>query len=116
MGLTFGLAIGLQRLPAMSLAVFLGFVFGFGLGLRPLLKAKFSLSRAIKQVLIAEGVSIFVMETAEVLVELYTPGVMDSGILSPIYWMGMALALTAGFAAAFPVNYYLVTKGIRHHH
>jgi biotin transporter BioY len=26
------------------------------------------------------------------------------------------LALTAGFVAAFPVNYFLVGKGIRHHH
>ncbi len=56
------------------------------------------------------------METAEVLVEVYTPGVMRAGLSSPIFWGGMLLALTAGFVAAWPVNYWLVGKGIRHIH
>ncbi len=56
------------------------------------------------------------METAEVLVEVYVPGVMTAGLGSLIFWSGMLLALTVGFIAAFPVNYYLVGKGIRHVH
>ena len=56
------------------------------------------------------------METAEVLVEVYSPGVMQAGLSSPIFWGGMLLALTAGFIAAWPVNYLLVGKGIRHIH
>jgi len=98
------------------LAVILGFVFGFALGLVPLLKARFQLKDAIRQVLLAEGLSIVVMETAEVLVEVYTPGVMEAGLLSWLFWAGMLLALVAGFIAAFPVNYVLVGKGIRHVH
>lgn len=106
----------MSTLNTIILAVTLGFVFGFALGVIPLLKAGFNTSRAFKQVLIAEGLSIAVMETAEVLVEVYTPGVMGSGLSSPIFWAGMLLALTAGFIAAFPVNYYLIGKGIRHIH
>ena len=64
----------------------------------------------------ADVLSIVVMETAEVLVEVYTPGVMEAGLGAPIFWYGMLLALTAGFLAAFPVNYILVGKGIGHHH
>jgi len=56
------------------------------------------------------------MATAEVLVEVYTPGVMAAGLSSPLFWAEMLLALAAGFLAAFPVNYVLVGKGIRHHH
>ena len=56
------------------------------------------------------------METAEVLVEVYTPGMMSAGLLSPIFWGGMLLALSAGFVAAWPINYWLVGKGIRHVH
>lgn len=41
---------------------------------------------------------------------------MGAGLGSPLFWAGMLLALTAGFLAAFPVNYVLVGKGIRHHH
>ena len=109
-------AIGLGTVSSIALAVVLGFVFGFVLGMRPLLKAKFDFARAFKTVLVAEGLSIAVMETAEVLVEVYTPGVMAAGLTSGIFWLGMGLALLAGFIAAFPVNYILVRRGVRHHH
>ncbi len=115
-GVVIGVALGLTSVATLVLAVILGFVFGFALGIVPLLRARFSLRWAVKQVLVAEALSIAVMETAEVLVEVYTPGVMDAGLSSPLFWAGMLLALTAGFVAAFPVNYFLVGKGIRHHH
>ncbi len=103
-------------LALLILAVSLGFVFGFILGMRPLLKAGFNFKNAFRTVLIAEGLSIAVMETTEVLVEVYTPGVMEAGLTSWIFWAGMLLALTAGFIAAYPVNYYLIGIGIRHQH
>ncbi len=115
-GVIIGVALGLTTVVTIALAVVLGFIFGFALGLIPLLRAGFSKSWALKQVLVAEGLSIAVMETAEVLVEVYTPGVMTAGLLSPVFWGGLLLALTAGFLAAWPVNYWLVGKGIRHIH
>ena len=115
-GVIMGVALGLTRFATLALAVSLGFVFGFALGLIPLSRAGYTTRRAFKQVLVAEGLSIAVMETFEVLVEVYTPGVMDSGLSSPIFWLGMGLALSAGFIAAWPVNYWLVGKGIRHVH
>ena len=115
-GVIVGVAMGLTRFATITLAVSLGFVFGFALGLIPLFRAGYTTLAAFKQVLIAEGLSIVVMETTEVLVEVYTPGVMSSGLSSPIFWLGMGLALLAGFIAAWPVNYWLVGKGIRHVH
>jgi len=64
----------------------------------------------------AETLSIAVMEAIEVLVQVHTPGVMDAGLSSWIFWLGMGVALAAGYAAAFPVNYILIGKGIRHIH
>ncbi len=81
-----------------------------------MLRADFRFKDAVRQVLVAEGLSIAVMETAEVLVEVYTPGVMNAGLASGLFWGGMLLAMTAGFIAAFPVNYILVGRGIRHVH
>jgi len=49
-----------------------------------------------------------------VLVQVYTPGVMDAGPSSGVFWIGMGFALVAGYAAAFSVNYILAGKGIRH--
>ena len=109
-------AIGLNNVASIALAVSLGFVFGFMLGMRPLLKAHMAFPQAFKIVLVAEGLSIAVMEAAEVAVEIYTPGVMDASLTDGIFWLGMGLALVAGFVAAFPVNYVLVRRGIRHQH
>jgi hypothetical protein len=52
----------------------------------------------------------------EVVLQVVTPGVMAAGLDSWIFWLGMGLALAAGYVAAFPVNYVLVGKGIRHVH
>ena len=115
-GMIIGRGIGMTNINTIVLAVSLGFVFGFILGMRPLLKAGYSYRRAIKQVFIAEGLSIAAMETAEVLAEVYIPGVMEASLKEPIFWIGMILALIAGFLAAFPVNYIMVKRGIRHQH
>ena len=115
-GVIIGTALLLSNTRTLVLAVVLGFVFGFILGMRPLLRAGFGFSRALRQVFVVESLSIAVMETAEVLVQVYTPGVMDAGLGSGIFWLGMGFALVAGYAAAFPVNYILVGKGIRHIH
>ena len=53
------------------------------------------------------------MEAAEVLAEIYTPGVMTAKITEPILWIGMGIALVAGYLAAYPVNYFLIKKNIR---
>jgi hypothetical protein len=111
-----GTALSLSNVKTIIIAISLGFVFGFLLGILPLLRAGFSYARAFRQVFIAEGLSIAVMETAEVLVQVYTPGVMEAGLAIMIFWAGMLLALIAGFIAAFPVNFYLIGKGVRHIH
>jgi len=115
-GVIIGTALLMTNINTLILAVGLGFVFGFILGMRPLLKAGFNFKRAFKTVFIAEGLSIAVMEATEVLVQVYTPGVMEAGLSSWIFWTGMLLAMTAGFIAAYPVNYFLIGKGIRHQH
>ena len=116
LGVIIGTALELPIMNTMILAVVLGFVFGFIFGLRPLLRAGFDFRRALRQVFIAETLSIVVMEATQVLVQVFTPGVMQAGLLSWIFWLGMGLALVAGYIAAFPVNYVLVGKGIRHVH
>lgn len=116
LGMVIGTAFHMSNGATMILAIILGAVLGLLFGMVPLLKAKFSFSKALKQVLIAEGLSIAVMETVEVLVQVYTPGVMDAHLADWLFWKGMLFGLVAGFIAAFPVNYIFVKKGIRHRH
>lgn len=115
-GVIIGTALDFTMMNTMILGVLLGFVMGFLFGAYPLLRAGFGVRRALRQVLIAEGLSIAVMEAFEVLVQVYTPGVMEAGLGDAIYWYGMGAALVVGFVAAYPVNWYLLGRGIRHEH
>lgn len=115
-GMVIATALGWGNVASILFAVFLGFVFGFALGVRPLLRAGFPFKKAFQIVLAAEGLSIAVMEGFEVLTEVFTPGVMNAHLGEPIFWFGMLLALAVGFVAAFPVNLYFIKKGIRHQH
>lgn len=56
------------------------------------------------------------METAEVIIELIFPGMKKAGLTHLTYWLGLTTALFVGFLAAFPVNLYLVKRGVRHFH
>lgn len=116
LGMVIGTWLHMSNTSAMLLAIILGFVFGFAFGMIPLMRAGFPFNKAFKQVLIAEGLSIAVMETFEVIVQVYTPGVMDAHLTDWVFWKGMLFGLIVGFIAAFPVNYFFVKKGIRHQH
>jgi len=116
LGMIIGTWLHMSNASTTVLAILLGFVLGFAFGMVPLMRAGFPFNKAFKQVLIAEGLSIAVMEAFEVLVQVYTPGVMDAHLTDGIFWIGMLLGLIAGFIAAFPVNYIFVKKGIRHRH
>jgi hypothetical protein len=115
-GMALAAWLGLAMVPSMALAVLLGFIFGLGLGVLPLVRKKFSVSKALKIVIVAEGLSIVVMETFEVLTQVLIPGVMEAGLDDGIFWLGMGAALLAGFLAALPVNYIMIRRGVRHSH
>jgi hypothetical protein len=115
-GMVIGTWLNWNNGSTMLLAIILGAIFGLLFGLIPLMRAGFPFNRAFRQVIIAEGLSIAVMETVEVLVQVYTPGVMDAHLTDAIFWLGMFLGLVAGFIAAFPVNFYLIKRGIHHKH
>lgn len=115
-GMIISTALHMDNVSSIVLAVIMGFIGGFGLGVVPWLKHGLSLAEAAKKVLIVEGLSIVVMETAQVLTEIYTPGVMAAHLNEPIFWWGMLLALAAGFVAALPINYWFAKRGVRHVH
>lgn len=115
-GVILGAILGLSYLASIGVGIILGFVFGYLLGILPLIRANMTLLKATKIVIATEFLSIFVMETAEVLTEINFPGMSSANLNDLVFWIGLATALAVGFIAAFPVNLYLVNKGIRHNH
>lgn len=117
-GLMIGTAIGLTTGQTILLAVGLAFAFGYALSSLPLLGAGMGLGRALRLVLAADTVSILVMELVDNAVMAVIPGAMDAGLVDPVFWIGMIVALAAAFVAAFPVNRFLIDRGKGHalHH
>ncbi|HVK29705.1 MAG TPA: DUF4396 domain-containing protein [Nocardioides sp.] len=117
-GLMIGTAVGLSSGQTIALAVGLAFVFGYLLSSLPLVGAGMSFGRAMKLVLAADTISIIVMEVVDNAVMAAIPGAMEAGLVDPVFWIGMIIALAAAFVAAFPVNRYLIDRGRGHalHH
>lgn len=113
-GLIIGTAVGLSNAATITIAVGLAFVFGYALSTLPLLKAGLALRTALSVVLAADTLSILTMEIVDNAVMAAIPGAMTAGLVNPVFWIGMAVALTVAFFAALPVNRYLLGKGRGH--
>lgn len=114
LGLVIGTIFGLSIIMTIALAVFLAFVFGYSLSTLPLLKAGLSFSAALPLVFAADTLSIATMEIVDNLVMLIIPGALHAGLVDPLFWVSMAIALTVAYFVAFPVNKYQLQKGKGH--
>jgi hypothetical protein len=113
-GLMIGTAAGLSTAVTIALAVALAFLFGYLLSTLPLIQAGLGFFAALSVVFAADTLSIATMEFTDNLVMALIPGAMDAGLVNPIFWIGMIIALSAAFVVAFPVNRYLIDKGKGH--
>lgn len=114
LGLMIGTALGLGNLATIAIAVALAFLFGYALSTLPLLRAGLGLGAALAVVLAADTLSIATMELVDNLVMAAIPGAMEAGLVNPVFWLSMMLALTVAFFAAWPVNRYLLARGKGH--
>ena len=79
-----------------------------------MLKAGLGVGAALSVVLAADTLSIATMELVDNVVMAVIPGAMEAGLVNWIFWISMMIALTAAFAAAYPVNRYLLQRGKGH--
>jgi hypothetical protein len=114
LGLIVGTALGLSTIATIALAVSLAFLFGYTLSTLPLLRAGLGVGTALGVVLAADTLSIATMEVVDNVVMALVPGAMDAGLVNPVFWLSMPLALTVAFFAALPVNKWLLARGKGH--
>ncbi len=114
MGLMIGTAAGFSTPATIAISIALAFLFGYSLSTLPLLKAGLGLGTALSVVLAADTLSIATMEVVDNLVMAVIPGAMDAGLVNAVFWLGMMIALTVAFFAAYPVNRYLLRRGKGH--
>lgn len=113
-GLMIGTALGLGTGSTIALAVALAFLFGYSLSTLPLVKVGLGVGAALSVVFAADTLSIATMEVVDNAVMAVIPGAMDAGLVNPTFWISMPVALAVAFAAAFPVNRYLLKRGRGH--
>jgi hypothetical protein len=94
LGLGGATLLGLGNAASIILVVVLAYVFGYGLTFVPLVRAGMSLLRATGITFAAETLSITTMEIVDNLV--------------------VALSLAVAFVAAYPVNRWLIARGLGH--
>ena len=114
LGLGGATLLGLGNTASIVLGIVLAFVFGYGLTFVPLLRAGMPLLRATGITFAAETLSITTMEIVDNLVVLTVPGAMDVGLGDILFWGSLALSLALAFVAAFPVNRWLISRGLGH--
>ena len=114
LGLVFGTALGWGNTASVALAVVLAFFLGYLLTLLPLLADGVRFLTALVLAFASDTLSIAVMEIVDNAVVLAVPGAMTAGAADILFWTSLALSLVVAFAAAFPVNRWLISRGRGH--
>jgi hypothetical protein len=113
-GMAIGTALGFSNWGTVALSVVLAFVFGYSLTSLPLLRAGLALGAVIPIALASDTFSIAVMELIDNAVILIVPGAMEAGLGTVLFWGALSFALAVAFAAAVPVNRWLIARGRGH--
>jgi hypothetical protein len=114
LGLAVATQLGWSTAASIALAVILAYIFGYALTLRPLLSSGLALGAALGVAFAADTLSITVMEIVDNAVVLVIPGAMDAGLTSVLFWGSLAISLAIAWVAAFPVNRWLLARGLGH--
>lgn len=116
-GLLIGVALGLSVGPIIVLATSLAYLSGMTLGLVPVMRNQNkTFFEALKLIWVGEVVSIGVMEIAMNSADYAVGGMQAGSILAPAFWAGIAVAVPAGFLAAWPLNWWLLKRDIKKCH
>ncbi|WP_397543700.1 DUF4396 domain-containing protein [Roseovarius salis] len=101
----------------------LAYLSGFALTVGPLMQEGVAPRAAVWDAVLSETPSITVMEVVAITVDLYLAGGAGPG--QPLFWSSLAVSLTCGLVAAWPVNLLLIRYGVKegmmdprqtHHH
>ena len=105
---------GWHDLASIGLAIVLAFAFAYALTMRSLAGTGLPLSRRLRIAFAADTLSIIVMETVDNVVILLLPGALAAGLDDPLFWGSLAISLAVAWVVAFPVNRWLLSRGLGH--
>ncbi|MFB6124400.1 MAG: DUF4396 domain-containing protein [Halanaeroarchaeum sp.] len=110
-GVVAAVVVGLATLGTTLLTFGLAYLFGYALTVGPLVQGGESLRAALEDALVSETPSITVMEIVAIGTDQLLAGGATFG--EPTFWTSLLVSLTLGFLAAYPVNRWLISRGVK---
>lgn len=89
----------------------LAYIAGMLMTIGPLTQEGVPLKRATKDAFYSETASIVVMEAVAIGVDIWLAGEATMG--EPLFWSSLVFSLSMGLLAAYPVNVWLVKRGVK---
>ena len=114
LGLVLSTALGWTAIASIVLAIVLAFGFGYSLTIGPLVQGGIPLRSALGLAFASDTVSITVMEVVDNAFVLAVPGAMAAGLSDALFWISLVVSLALAFVVAFPVNLWLIGRGLGH--
>jgi hypothetical protein len=114
LGMIIATALGWSNVASVSLSIALAFLFGYSLTLLPVLRSGIPFRQATGLAFASDTLSITTMEIVDNGFILLVPGAIAAGLTDSLFWISLTLSLVIAFAAAFPVNRWLIARGRGH--
>lgn len=112
-GLMLGVTYGWAVWQTVTVATILAFISGFAFTLIPMMRSGRSFSETFRIIWLGESISIGVMEIAMNVTDYMLGGMQANSLAELIFWTSMLAAAAAGFVAAFPVNWWMISRNIK---
>ena len=117
LGLMIGVSLGLHPYVSMALSTALAYISGFSLTIFPLMRSTgLTLRSAFQAIWVGEVISIGVMELIMNSIDYHMGGIRTGSIANLLFWEALAVAVPAGYIAAFPVNAWLIKRELKKCH
>ena len=110
-GMVIGTALGLSNVATVALAISLAFLFGYTLTSIPLMRSGLAVAAVVPIALLADTVSITIMEAIDNAVVLAVPGAIDAGLSDALFWAPLLGGFAVAFGPAFLVNRANIRRG-----
>jgi hypothetical protein len=103
--------LGVTGWGMAALTFVLAYAAGFAMTAGPLAQEGMPWGQALWDAFYSETASITVMEVTAIGVDMAIAG--SAGIGEPLFWSSLVVSLSAGLAAAYPVNVLLIRMGVK---
>ncbi|MFB6095288.1 MAG: DUF4396 domain-containing protein, partial [Halodesulfurarchaeum sp.] len=87
------------------------YLFGYALTVGPLMQEGVGLREAVRDALYSETPSITVMEIVAIGTDVWLAA--DAHMGQVLFWSSLVFSLSLGFVAAYPVNLWLISRGVK---